>query len=55
MSTETLDDLELSGPSFYGYPPLQKALAAHCSVDIALVPESGRFTMSFMQFTCVAP
>ena len=26
-------DLELSGPSFYGYPPLQSALAAHCGVD----------------------
>lgn len=24
-----LEDLELSGPSYYGYPPLQKALAAH--------------------------
>jgi hypothetical protein len=22
---------------------------------LAMVPESGRFTMSFMQFTCVAP
>ena len=22
---------------------------------LALVPESGRFVMSFMQFTCVAP
>lgn len=28
----TLDDLELSGPSWYGYPPLQAALAAHCGV-----------------------
>jgi aspartate/methionine/tyrosine aminotransferase len=27
----TLDDLELSGPSFYGYEPLQQALAAKTS------------------------
>ena len=29
----SLDELELSGPSFYGYPPLERALAAYCSVD----------------------
>lgn len=28
----TLDDLELSGASFYGWPPLQAALAAHLRV-----------------------
>lgn len=27
-----IEDLEISGPSFYGYEPLQKALAAHCGV-----------------------
>jgi aspartate/methionine/tyrosine aminotransferase len=27
-----LEDLELSGPSKYGYAPLQEALAAHCGV-----------------------
>jgi aspartate/methionine/tyrosine aminotransferase len=27
-----IEDLEISGPSFYGYPPLQQALAAHCEV-----------------------
>ncbi|HKC63869.1 MAG TPA: aminotransferase class I/II-fold pyridoxal phosphate-dependent enzyme [Pyrinomonadaceae bacterium] len=27
-----IEDLELSGPSFYGYEPLQKALAAKCNV-----------------------
>src|ERR1044072_5218971 len=32
----TLDDIELSGPSCYGYEPLQQALAAKCGVD----PES---------------
>jgi len=28
----TLDDIELSGPSWYGYQPLQEALAAKCGV-----------------------
>jgi aspartate/methionine/tyrosine aminotransferase len=27
-----LDDLELCGPSYYGYPPLQEAIAAHYGV-----------------------
>src|ERR687883_181558 len=27
-----VEDLELSGPSYYGYEPLQKALAAKCCV-----------------------
>jgi aspartate/methionine/tyrosine aminotransferase len=29
----TLADIELSGPSFYGFEPLQQALAAKCGVD----------------------
>ncbi len=29
----TIDDVELSGPSWYGYEPLQKALAAKCGVS----------------------
>ena len=29
----TLADIELSGPSFYGYAPLQAALAEKCGVD----------------------
>ncbi|HXU39080.1 MAG TPA: aminotransferase class I/II-fold pyridoxal phosphate-dependent enzyme [Blastocatellia bacterium] len=29
----TLEDIELSGPSWYGYEPLQRALAAKCGVD----------------------
>ncbi len=32
----TLEDMELSGPSLYGYEPLQQALAGKCEVD----PES---------------
>ena len=27
-----IEDLELSGPSYYGYPPLQQAIAAKCGV-----------------------
>lgn len=27
-----IEDLEISGPSFYGFPPLQEALAKHCGV-----------------------
>ena len=29
----TLEDIELSGPSLYGYEPLQQALARKCEVD----------------------
>jgi aspartate/methionine/tyrosine aminotransferase len=29
----TIEDIELSGPSWYGYEPLQEALAAKCGVD----------------------
>jgi aspartate/methionine/tyrosine aminotransferase len=29
----SLDDIEISGPSWYGYEPLQQALAAKCGVE----------------------
>src|SRR5262249_50728701 len=29
----TMDDIEISGPSFYGYEPLQQALADKCGVS----------------------
>jgi aspartate/methionine/tyrosine aminotransferase len=32
-----IEDLELSGASFYGYEPLQKALAAKCEVSVDCV------------------
>jgi aspartate/methionine/tyrosine aminotransferase len=32
-----IEDLELSGPSFYGYEPLQQALAAKCGVPVECV------------------
>jgi aspartate/methionine/tyrosine aminotransferase len=28
-----IEDLEISGPSFYGFEPLQQALAKHCGVE----------------------
>lgn len=33
----TLDELEISGPSFYGYAPLQELLAAKCGVSVECV------------------
>ncbi|HKQ07369.1 MAG TPA: aminotransferase class I/II-fold pyridoxal phosphate-dependent enzyme [Blastocatellia bacterium] len=36
----TLADLELSGPSFYGYAPLQQALAKKCGVDTDCVVQA---------------
>lgn len=33
----TLEDLDLSGSSYYGYEPLQKALAAKCDVPVECV------------------
>ena len=29
-----IEDLEINGPSFYGYAPLNEALAAHCGVAV---------------------
>jgi aspartate/methionine/tyrosine aminotransferase len=33
----TLEDLDLSGPSWYGYEPLQQAIAAKCKVETGSV------------------
>lgn len=33
----TLDDLEINGPSNYGYEPLQKALAEKCAVPVECI------------------
>jgi aspartate/methionine/tyrosine aminotransferase len=38
----TLDDLEISGPSYYGYPPLLAALSRYCGVaEDSLVAATG--------------
>ncbi len=40
------EDLELSGPSFYGYEPLQQALAQKCRVDSACVVATNGASMA---------
>jgi aspartate/methionine/tyrosine aminotransferase len=42
----TLDDLEISGPSFYGFAPLQQALATHCGVSPDRIVAAGGTSMA---------
>ena len=42
----TIDDLEINGPSWYGYEPLQKALAAKCGVEPACVVAANGTSMA---------
>ncbi len=42
----TLEDLEISGPSFYGYEPLQRALAAHAQVAPDRIVAAGGTSMA---------
>src|SRR5580704_15833800 len=42
----TLDDLEISGPSFYGFDPLQRALAIHCGVPADRIVAAGGTSMA---------
>ena len=41
-----LDDLEISGPSFYGFEPLQQALARHCDVAPDRIVAAGGTSMA---------
>jgi aspartate/methionine/tyrosine aminotransferase len=41
-----LDDLEVSGPSFYGFEPLQKSLAHHCGVQANRIVAAGGTSMA---------
>lgn len=41
-----IEDLEISGPSFYGYEPLQSALAAHCGVAPERIVAAGGTSMA---------
>lgn len=41
-----IEDLEISGPSFYGYEPLQRALAEHCGVTPDRVVAAGGTSMA---------
>ncbi|MDQ1523479.1 MAG: hypothetical protein QOE47_1403 [Pyrinomonadaceae bacterium] len=53
----SLSDLELSGASFYGYPPLQQAIASKCGVSIdSVVAANGTSMANFLALAAlVAP
>lgn len=53
----TLDDVELTGPSYYGWPPLMEALAAHVGVDVRrLCHAEGTSLANYLVFaTCLQP
>jgi hypothetical protein len=44
-----IEDLEINGPSFYGYEPLQKAIANHCRVTVeCVIAASGTSLANFI-------
>jgi aspartate/methionine/tyrosine aminotransferase len=44
-----IEDLEINGPSFYGYEPLQNSIAAHCGVPAdCVVAASGTSMANFI-------
>jgi len=53
----SLSDLELSGASFYGYPPLQEAIAAKCAVTTdCVVAANGTSMANFLALaSLIAP
>lgn len=45
----SIDDIEISGPSWYGYEPLQQAMAAKCGVSVDnVVAATGTSMANFM-------
>jgi DNA-binding transcriptional MocR family regulator len=42
----SIEDIELNGPTLYGYPPLQEEIAAHCGVQSDSVVESSGTSMA---------
>jgi aspartate/methionine/tyrosine aminotransferase len=49
-----IEDLELSGPSFYGFEPLQKALAEHTGVDAKrIVAATGTSMANYLAMAAV--
>src|ERR1051326_1373980 len=42
----TLAEIELNGVNFYGYPPLQAAVAAKCGVDLECVVAAAGASMA---------
>ena len=50
----TIEDIELSGPSWYGYEPLQRALAAKCGVATDnVVAATGTSMANFMAMATI--
>lgn len=50
----TVEDIELSGPSWYGYEPLQQALAAKCDVSVDnVVAATGTSMANFMAMAAI--
>jgi aspartate/methionine/tyrosine aminotransferase len=50
----TIEDIELSGPSWYGYEPLQQALAAKCGVDSEnIVAATGTSMANFLAMAAI--
>jgi hypothetical protein len=50
----TIDDIDLSGPSLYGYEPLQQALAAKCGVKSDnVVAAPGASTANFLALAAI--
>jgi aspartate/methionine/tyrosine aminotransferase len=41
-----IEDLEINGPSMYGFEPLQQAIASHCSVTVECVVAASGTTMA---------
>lgn len=49
-----IDDIELSGPSWYGYQPLQKALATKCGVETEnVVAATGTSMANFLAMAAI--
>jgi len=50
----TIEDIELSGPSWYGYEPLQKALSAKCGVKTEnVVAATGTSMANFLAMAAI--
>ena len=50
----TIEDIELSGPSWYGYEPLQQALAAKCGVATEnIVAATGTSMANFLAMAAI--
>jgi aspartate/methionine/tyrosine aminotransferase len=49
-----IEDLEINGPSMYGFAPLQQAISAHCSVPVeSVVAASGTTAANFVAMAAI--